>query len=102
MMAVPPGSGMAYANSGWGAYAHLLLELKFRGGVLAMIPLEEIQKRAEAMNMTLYERLDKKTLIRAIQEKEGHNPCFGDRWCNCIVKESCFWKDDCPAAVICF
>jgi len=67
-----------------------------------MIPLEKIQKHAKAINITAYEHLEKQQLIRTIQEKEGHFPCFGRRWCNRLVKEACCWKDDCPATVIYF
>jgi len=65
-----------------------------------MIPLEKIQKRAKAINMTACDHLGKQQLIQAIQEKQCHFPCFGRCWCNGIVKEECIWKEDCPATAI--
>ncbi len=67
-----------------------------------MTPLEEIQKHAEVIGLTRYEHLGKEQLIRAIQEEEGHEPCFNAPWCNFCRQAHCFWKDDCSAVGVSF
>jgi len=49
------------------------------------------------MGIAGFENMDKCTLIRAIQLKEGHTPCYGTDWCKLEWKETCAWKEDCTA-----
>lgn len=41
--------------------------------------------------------MDRVTLIRAIQVKEGHQPCYGTDWCKPEWSEKCIWKEGCTA-----
>lgn len=62
-----------------------------------MHSMEEIRARARALGVEGVDDMDKTTLIRAIQVKEGHTPCFGTDWCKPEWRERCAWKDECSA-----
>jgi len=62
-----------------------------------MIPIGEIRKMARHLGVEDAGHLGKDELIRAIQVREGHQPCFGSQWCNPCQWERCLWKADCNA-----
>ena len=65
-----------------------------------MIPLKQIQAHAKQLGLTGIESLEKDELIRAIQVKEGHDPCFDAPWCNICRREDCRWSKDCKSVGI--
>lgn len=62
-----------------------------------MISLDSVRRQAASMGIVGVAEMDKRTLIRAIQLKEGHTPCYGTDWCKLEWKEACAWKEDCSA-----
>jgi len=62
-----------------------------------MIAMKEIRERARKLGIEGYETIDRTALIRAIQAREGHQPCYGTDWCKPEWSEKCCWKDDCTA-----
>jgi len=62
-----------------------------------MISTKEIRRRAVKLGIQGVEQMDRTTLIRAIQVREGHTPCYNTDWCKLEWKENCAWKDDCNA-----
>lgn len=64
-----------------------------------MIPLHEIIAKARMLGIEGAEAMERAELIRAIQLKEGHSPCFGSDWCKPEWREACMWKDECGAKI---
>jgi len=64
-----------------------------------MIPLHKIIAKAKQLGIEGAEAMDRMHLIRAIQVKEGHSPCYGTSWCKPEWKEACMWKDECNAKI---
>jgi len=62
-----------------------------------MIPIEKVREQAAGLGIQGIEQMDRKELIRAIQVKEGHTPCYGTDWCKSEWRETCAWKDECSA-----
>ncbi|MFA5115876.1 MAG: SAP domain-containing protein [Candidatus Omnitrophota bacterium] len=58
--------------------------------------IEEITKKAKSLGIKDAAKLaaSKKSLIRAIQRKEGNFECFGSAQSYCD-QSSCCWKVDC-------
>jgi len=67
-----------------------------------MVPLKQIQARAKQLGLISFENLSRDNLIRAIQIKEGHDPCFDAPWCNLCEREGCFWREECQSVGISF
>lgn len=57
--------------------------------------LADIKKRAQQINLSGISRMRKPDLIRAIQTKEGNQPCFGADWRFECGQEDCCWREDC-------
>jgi hypothetical protein len=55
--------------------------------------MNEIRRIAERMSVNP-EKMNKKALIRSIQEKEGHMPCFKLERVSCTQYDCC-WRNDC-------
>lgn len=54
----------------------------------------DIKRKAKEMGINAG-RMKKAELIKAIQNKEGNNPCFGnENRMNCD-QVNCCWRDDC-------
>ncbi|HXH64896.1 MAG TPA: Rho termination factor N-terminal domain-containing protein [Mariprofundaceae bacterium] len=64
-----------------------------------MIPLHEIIAKAKLLGIEGAEAMERAELIRAIQIKEGHSPCYGTNWCKPEWKEACIWKDECDSKI---
>lgn len=62
-----------------------------------MISVDEIRKHAADLGVQGIEHMTQTEMIRAIQLKEGHSPCYGTDWCKPEWKEVCVWKDVCDA-----
>lgn len=62
-----------------------------------MIPIQEVRKRAVKLGIHDTKNMNRTELIRAIQSKEGHTPCYNTDWCKPEWKERCAWKDECNA-----
>ena len=62
-----------------------------------MMTLEEIQRKAEVLGIEGATHMNKIDLVRAIQVKEGHSPCYNTNWCRPEWKEACIWRDECKA-----
>jgi hypothetical protein len=60
------------------------------------VKIEEITKKAKSLGIKDAAKLaaSKKSLIRAIQRKEGNFECFGSAQSYCD-QSSCCWKVDC-------
>ena len=55
--------------------------------------MNEIREMAEKMGL-IPGKMNKKALIRAIQEKEGNTPCFKRERYPCDQYDCC-WRNDC-------
>jgi hypothetical protein len=64
-----------------------------------MVPLHEIIAKAIALGIEGAGAMDRTELIRAIQVKEGHSPCYGTDWCKPEWKAACIWKDECASKI---
>jgi hypothetical protein len=64
-----------------------------------MIPLHEIIAKAKALGIEGADTMDRTQLIRAIQVREGHSPCYGTDWCKPEWKAACMWKDECDSKI---
>ena len=64
-----------------------------------MIPLHEIIAKAKALGIEGADAMDRTELIRAIQVREGHSPCYGTDWCKPEWKAACIWKDECASKI---
>ena len=62
-----------------------------------MIPMHEIIAKAQVLGIEGAEGMERIDLIRAIQVREGHSPCYGTDWCMPPWQEACLWKDECKA-----
>jgi len=62
-----------------------------------MTSIKEIRRQAAKMGIHGVEHMDRRGLVRAIQMKEGHTPCFDTDWCKPEWREYCLWKDECNA-----
>lgn len=62
-----------------------------------MLAVKEIRELAKRLGIEGCEKMDRITLIRAIQVKEGHQPCYGTDWCKPEWSEKCIWKEGCSA-----
>ncbi|MFP3868819.1 MAG: Rho termination factor N-terminal domain-containing protein [Desulfobacteraceae bacterium] len=60
--------------------------------------LKNIREMARSLGVKNYSRYRKDDLIRAIQEKEGNEPCF-KRIDDCRVYD-CLWRQDCQESTI--
>jgi hypothetical protein len=61
--------------------------------------MNDIRERAKGMGLDSGS-LPKKEMIRFIQEKEGHTPCFKTDQASCNQYDCC-WRSDCqPGALI--
>ena len=56
--------------------------------------LEEIKEIAKQHNIKVV-KLKKADLVRAIQESEGNEVCFGTDTANSCGQDSCRWREDC-------
>lgn len=55
--------------------------------------IREIRAKAQAMKVPNYSRMTKAELVRAIQSKEGNQPCFQSiQDCR---QHDCLWMADC-------
>lgn len=59
--------------------------------------MEEIRERARTAGLNPSARLRKGELIRAIQQAEGNQDCFGSAWRHDCPWHDCCWKDDCQS-----
>ncbi len=57
--------------------------------------IEEVRQRAGALGLSGARRMRKSELIRAIQQREGNQPCFGADWRFDCGQLDCCWRDDC-------
>jgi hypothetical protein len=64
-----------------------------KGGEKAAMKMLEVRQKARAMGVAP-RRMRKAELIRAIQEAEGNEPCFGRANGHCAHSNCCWW-DDC-------
>ncbi len=62
-----------------------------------MVAIEEIREMGKRLGVEGAIRLGRAELIRAIQIREGHRPCFGSQWCNPCQRDGCMWKEHCDA-----
>lgn len=59
--------------------------------------LATIRGKARDLQLTGITRLRKPDLIRAIQSREGNQPCFGVEWRFSCSQLDCCWREDCLA-----
>jgi len=62
-----------------------------------MIGIEEIREMGKRLGVEDVMHLSKAELIRAIQQREGHQRCFGSQWCNPCQRNGCLWNEHCKA-----
>jgi len=62
-----------------------------------MTPMLKLREKATMLGIEHIMELDCTALIRVIQIRESHQPCFGSQWCNPCQREECPWKVDCDA-----
>ena len=60
--------------------------------------LQTIRTIAKAQGIST-QKLDKPTLIRAIQRQEGNFDCFGSAAAGFCDQGTCLWREDCLPAV---
>ena len=60
--------------------------------------MREIREIAKQKGVTGAKKMDKKSLIRAIQKAEGNNPCFSTKPLNECDQMNCLWREDCTMA----
>ncbi|OPX20541.1 MAG: hypothetical protein BZ151_03345 [Desulfobacca sp. 4484_104] len=60
--------------------------------------LKSIRQMARNFGVKNYSRLRKEDLIHAIQEKEGHSPCF-KKITDCRIMD-CLWREDCQKSTL--
>jgi hypothetical protein len=54
-----------------------------------------IREQARALGLTSTGKMRKGDLIRAIQSKEGNQPCFESDWRASCQQADCSWRRDC-------
>jgi hypothetical protein len=54
-----------------------------------------VRQRAYAVGLTGISRIRKGELIRTIQRREGHQPCFGGEDRFACEQQACCWREDC-------
>ncbi len=57
--------------------------------------MTEIRDRAVAVGLAGVGKLRKAELIRAIQQAEGNNDCYGADWRHGCGEMLCCWRGDC-------
>ncbi len=57
--------------------------------------LEEVRQRAANIGLQGINRIKKADLVRAIQQREGNQSCFGASWREECRELDCCWRDDC-------
>ncbi|AMV70805.1 SAP domain-containing protein [Desulfuromonas carbonis] len=57
--------------------------------------IDEVRQRAYALGMNGISRIKKGDLIRAVQQAEGNQPCFGTAGRLDCSQLDCCWREDC-------
>jgi hypothetical protein len=57
--------------------------------------MSSIREQAQAVGLTATGKMRKGDLIRAIQSKEGNEPCFAAEWRVNCQQTQCLWRSDC-------
>ena len=62
--------------------------------------ISSLRARAEMLGIRDSCQVDRVHLVRAIQQYEGHAPCFCTRYCDGCIRRACSWRYECTAEVI--
>jgi len=62
--------------------------------------LLQLRRKAMTLGIEQYETLDRVRLIRAVQIREGHAPCYNTEYCDGCIRHACPWRFECTAEVI--
>lgn len=57
--------------------------------------MREARELAKKKGVTGGNKMDKTSLIRAIQKAEGNNPCFSTKPLSECDQVNCLWREDC-------